>query len=270
MTKHTITIVLARSWARIPLACSRMSLTKLRLLVVAVFAYVVMKLMRTKKKFVRAASTNEEGFSHGKLDIRRKAQIGFAQVRGVWFLCAAAQASRFQSEPVTVLCAPRSQAADYGRVGVVVAPNETFDLNKTIFASVSSPLTRAVLQKKLAVTLNWNDHFIDDVHEAMARIPDPVPVSSDIFDFMRDQCDFSCEHAASATTTARLTSKGRAHGSCFCTQSWGSARTSSRWRQSHPEHSAQPHFGNLTTALPNAVLRPKRHRRSRHWSIPTR
>ena len=93
------------------------------------------------------------------------------------------------------MCALALQAADYGRVGVVVAPNETFDLNKTIFASVSSPLTRAVLQKKLAVTLNWNDHFIDDVHEAMARIPDPVPVSSDIFDFMRDQCDFSCEHA---------------------------------------------------------------------------
>ena len=185
-------------------------ISKLRLLALAALACLFFKrfFSAKRKKPVKALTTNEEGFSHGKLDIRRKAQIGTAQVgrsilkiaRGTLFVAAVHFASRL-SHPIhgrsTLSHRLRSllQAMDYARVGVVVSQNESFDLDKTIFASIKSPLTRAILQKKLAITLSWNDHFIDQVHEAMLAIPASVPVSSDIFDFMRDECDFSCEHA---------------------------------------------------------------------------
>jgi len=104
-----------------------------RAALLATLGYLIHKLMRLRSpgKKALAHGKSKAPFSHGKLDMRRKAQLVSAE------------------------------ACDYKQV-VLLAPNPDFDLDATIFASIQGILPRMVLQKKLGVHLHWKDSFIGE------------------------------------------------------------------------------------------------------------
>lgn len=86
---------------------------------------------------------------------------------------------------------------------VFVESNPDFDLNKTIFESVSGKLgmRRLVLTARLGNTLSWKDEKraeieseYNDFLESHPLVKNPANAAP-IFEFMKSECDFACEHA---------------------------------------------------------------------------
>ena len=78
---------------------------------------------------------------------------------------------------------------------VVVAASDAFDLDRTIFASVDSKLTRMMLRDKLSVEIFWSEAAVASITTTFARVPPAPPHDDSLIAFMRDECDFSTEHA---------------------------------------------------------------------------
>ena len=81
---------------------------------------------------------------------------------------------------------------------VVVEPIPNFDLNRTIFQTLSGAIPRYVMKTRVAKEVYWSDmaaaniqHAYDDVREQV-ELPE---VSSDLMTFLVEECDFDVEHA---------------------------------------------------------------------------
>ena len=100
----------------------------------------------------------------GELDVRRMAQIVWAK--------------------------PTDHAGE-----VVILPQSDFDLNKTIFGSMTSPLLRTVQKSKVGVTLFWSDEAVSRIREAFSRVPTAPRYDRALVEFIKNDCDFAVEHA---------------------------------------------------------------------------
>lgn len=109
-------------------------------------------------------NTDETKLNESPMDIRRKSQIAYGK------------------------------ATDHTGE-VILAPMKTFDLDKTIFGSITSPLTRMALKNKLAVEHYWCDHTVIRVSKAFDSVPIAPAPEQAIVDFMYTECDFAMEHA---------------------------------------------------------------------------
>lgn len=129
------------------------------------------------------APLSDASLPFGTLDVRRKAQLALGK--------------------------PTDHAGD-----VRASWADGFDIDKTIFYSLSSPATKYVLFYRLAVELFWSERSVNQVTRAyeladaaggcevcfkgenIAKLP-AIELRPDqpVIDFMRDQCDFKMEHA---------------------------------------------------------------------------
>ncbi len=120
---------------------------------------------------IRTITTNtqrllelDESNSDGKLDIRRMHQI--------------------------VAGKPTDHA---GQVMIMV--DESFDINATIFKSITTKLIRYIQSDKLAIKLFWSDKVANSVRNAYEKIPKAPKYDKPILEFMDNECDFAMEHA---------------------------------------------------------------------------
>lgn len=100
----------------------------------------------------------------GELDVRRMAQIVWAK--------------------------PTDHAGE-----VVILPQADFDLDKTIFGSMTSPLLRTVQKSKVGVTLFWSDSAVARIREAFSQVPPAPRYDQALVEFIQNDCDFAVEHA---------------------------------------------------------------------------
>ncbi|GMH69704.1 hypothetical protein TrST_g3791 [Triparma strigata] len=117
-----------------------------------------------KKKGLSHKSDPPSRLPLGSLDIRRKCQIA--------------------------LGGPTDHSGE-----VIVSAVPGFDLDSTIFGSVTGLLPRTVQKSKVAIELFWSDAAISRVEMLYAPVPPPPSYKSQILDFMNDECDFAIEHA---------------------------------------------------------------------------
>jgi hypothetical protein len=78
---------------------------------------------------------------------------------------------------------------------VVVVPDESFDLDATIFKALSGSVPRLNQRAKLGVKQYWDEEVALAVQESYAHLPAVPRHDAAILNFMYDECDFSCEHA---------------------------------------------------------------------------
>ncbi|KAI9028770.1 hypothetical protein DFJ74DRAFT_500606 [Hyaloraphidium curvatum] len=169
-----------------------------QLAVVLVAAAAAARLLRRRKPSARPAylppasadsiaALSDASIPFGILDVRRKAQLALGK------------------------------AMDHGG-DVRAAPQEGFDLDKTIFFSVESLPARVALKHRLGVELFWSDRAAEQVQRALdaadaaggcptcfrgeAKVPGEAKLpgivlrpDQNVIDFMRDRCDFRMEHA---------------------------------------------------------------------------
>eukprot|EP00928_Gymnodinium_smaydae_P088092 TRINITY_DN72237_c0_g1_i1.p1 TRINITY_DN72237_c0_g1~~TRINITY_DN72237_c0_g1_i1.p1 ORF type:complete len:337 (-),score=69.18 TRINITY_DN72237_c0_g1_i1:53-1063(-) len=105
-----------------------------------------------------------EVLPQGSLDIRRKGQIAFAR--------------------------PSDHKDE-----VRVARQADFDLNRTIFGSVNGALPRAAIINRLDIEIFWSDAAVARIEHAFSSIPAAPSHDRGLLEFMRDDCNFSMEHA---------------------------------------------------------------------------
>ena len=138
-----------------------------KLVALAVAALVgvrIWRLLQSRKRRPALPAQKSNEITTGSLDIRRRAQVAFAK--------------------------PTDHAKD-----VVIAANPDFDLDSTIFASLKGTVKRFYVKRKLAIKLHWNDRLIDEVRLAETKMPRTMPPDNSLIEFMRTDCNFSCEHA---------------------------------------------------------------------------
>ncbi|EOD07795.1 hypothetical protein EMIHUDRAFT_249410 [Emiliania huxleyi CCMP1516] len=82
-----------------------------------------------------------------------------------------------------------------GECDVVADPR--FDIDKTIFGTLTSPIKRWVQSAKLNHVETWHAEPLAGIESAFAAVSVPRSVSDDapLFRFMAEECDFSLEHA---------------------------------------------------------------------------
>uniref|UniRef100_A0A7S3W594 Uncharacterized protein n=1 Tax=Emiliania huxleyi TaxID=2903 RepID=A0A7S3W594_EMIHU len=82
-----------------------------------------------------------------------------------------------------------------GECDVVADPR--FDIDKTIFGTLTSPVKRWVQSAKLNHVETWHAEPLAGIESAFAAVSVPRSVSDDapLFRFMAEECDFSLEHA---------------------------------------------------------------------------
>uniref|UniRef100_A0A7S2H4E8 Uncharacterized protein n=1 Tax=Alexandrium andersonii TaxID=327968 RepID=A0A7S2H4E8_9DINO len=78
---------------------------------------------------------------------------------------------------------------------VAIVPNESFELDKTIFRSLTAVTLRYIARAKLGNNLFWSDAAVDAIRKAYTAIPAAPSVDKAILDFMAEECDFAMEHA---------------------------------------------------------------------------
>ena len=62
-----------------------------------------------------------------------------------------------------------------------------FDLNKTIFKTLESPVKRFVQRTRLNIAYHWSDSATEEIETAYAKIPKPpAPDNGPIFKFMAE------------------------------------------------------------------------------------
>ncbi|KAL1504839.1 hypothetical protein AB1Y20_008610 [Prymnesium parvum] len=71
-----------------------------------------------------------------------------------------------------------------------------FDLDQTIFKTMTSPLKRKIATTRLNVIHHWKEEAVDKVNAAYATIKKPpAPDNGALFKFMAEECHFGIEHA---------------------------------------------------------------------------
>lgn len=104
------------------------------------------------------------GLTQGKLDARRRSLIGLGGARD--------------------------------HVGeVVLRRPKTFDLDRTIFKTLTGRLERLSITDRLAVELFWSDAALERIEGSFARVERAPPLNGSIIQFMENECNFSTEHA---------------------------------------------------------------------------
>jgi len=78
---------------------------------------------------------------------------------------------------------------------VVVSAVPGFDLDTTIFGSISGALPRTVQKSKIAIELFWSDSAVSRVDKMYEIVPSPPSYKKGLMDFMQHECDFAIEHA---------------------------------------------------------------------------
>jgi hypothetical protein len=77
----------------------------------------------------------------------------------------------------------------------VLVPDESFDLDATIFKALSGSVPRLNQRAKLGVKQYWDEEVALAVQESYAHLPAVPRHDAAILNFMYDECDFACEHA---------------------------------------------------------------------------
>uniref|UniRef100_A0A7S1S7D2 Uncharacterized protein n=1 Tax=Alexandrium catenella TaxID=2925 RepID=A0A7S1S7D2_ALECA len=78
---------------------------------------------------------------------------------------------------------------------VAIVPNDAFDLQKTIFKTLSTALLRYIARAKLGNNLFWAECATGAIQAAYGSIPAAPSVDKALTDFMAEECDFAMEHA---------------------------------------------------------------------------
>ena len=123
----------------------------------------------SQKQYVRCLSDAQPkskgtNMMEGALDIRRKYQI----VKG----------------------GPTDHS---GEVTFIV--DENFDIDRTIFGSISSSVLRYFQSAKLGVKLYWSDKLVGRAVSAFEKVPQAPKYDKPLVEFISNQCDFAMEHA---------------------------------------------------------------------------
>eukprot|EP00933_Yihiella_yeosuensis_P020781 TRINITY_DN1659_c0_g2_i4.p1 TRINITY_DN1659_c0_g2~~TRINITY_DN1659_c0_g2_i4.p1 ORF type:complete len:351 (-),score=56.43 TRINITY_DN1659_c0_g2_i4:170-1222(-) len=109
-------------------------------------------------------SIAQQDHEEGILDLRRKAQIARGQ--------------------------PTDHAGD-----VVIVRSAGFNLDKTIFGAVDKLLPRILIKDRLSINIYWSDNASEQISAAFAQVPRAPPMDAPLLEFMRNECNFSMEHA---------------------------------------------------------------------------
>ena len=81
---------------------------------------------------------------------------------------------------------------------VYIKPMEQFNLNKTIFSTLESKLSRALIKSKIAKDIFWDEKTSSDIEKDFQKVKKEVQipkVKDELIQFLYDECDFSSEHA---------------------------------------------------------------------------
>ena len=109
------------------------------------------------------------------------------------------QSAAIRPEPTYFRKAAIAHGAALDHAGsVAVAPIPDFNLDRTIFKTLSSPLARFVVKKRVGKEVYWRDtaaHRVQAAYDA-SRQTHPLPdVNPALLQFLVDECDFDVEHA---------------------------------------------------------------------------
>ncbi len=81
---------------------------------------------------------------------------------------------------------------------VEVAPLAEFDLDNTIFTTLEGKIPRLFMTAKIAKEVQWNPseaEAIEQSYQSLRETFDVPALDEALLTFMRDECDFSAEHA---------------------------------------------------------------------------
>lgn len=88
-------------------------------------------------------------------------------------------------------------ARDYtGRVDI--KPISDFDLDRTIFQTLESPIARYIMKQRVGKHVDWHSETADQVqtaYDSATSSLDLPEVSQELMDFLVTECDFDVEHA---------------------------------------------------------------------------
>ena len=109
------------------------------------------------------------------------------------------QSAAVRPDPTVFRKAAIVRGAAVDHAGLVrTRPLAGFDLNRTIFKTLQSPLARFVMTRRLALDVQWDEAAARSVQAAYlasaAEHPLP-PISEPLLAFLLERCDFDVEHA---------------------------------------------------------------------------
>jgi hypothetical protein len=97
-------------------------------------------------------------------------------------------------DPRRQACVCFKKAQDHAQ-DVVVVRDPNFDMSKTIFFNLKSPVEKAFMKRKIGNTIHWSETAVHEISELYRELPPRVPPNRKLLDFMEADCDFRCEHA---------------------------------------------------------------------------
>ena len=135
----------------------------------ALSLYAVSQLLARARKKPRAARRDGDQLSaqeieNGSLDVRRQYQV--------------------------VVGGATDHAGD-----CVILPISGFTIEDTIFRTLDGFIPRMVITSKIGVKSFWDDGFSRSTYARYALLRSPPTIDDAIVSFMRNECDFSSEHA---------------------------------------------------------------------------
>jgi hypothetical protein len=109
------------------------------------------------------------------------------------------QSAAVRPEPTLYRKAALLRGAGVDHAGKArTAPMPGFDLNRTIFKTLESPLARFAMTQRIGLDVFWEEAAAREIAEAYAASvgahPLP-PVSPELLEFLLTKCDFDVEHA---------------------------------------------------------------------------
>lgn len=78
---------------------------------------------------------------------------------------------------------------------VMLVPDDSFDLDATIFKALTGSVARLNQRAKLGVKQYWDGEVAMAIEKSYALLPATPRCDAAILNFMSDECDFACEHA---------------------------------------------------------------------------
>jgi len=78
---------------------------------------------------------------------------------------------------------------------LIMVPIKDFDLQRTIFKTLESPVARGAIHVKIGKEPYWTDAAIQRILTEFTSVPAPMPHDKSLLHFMETECDFSTEHA---------------------------------------------------------------------------
>lgn len=137
--------------------------------------------------------------AEGALDIRRMAQIVVGRVT-MKALVRTVATTACTAEAEGALDIRRMAQITFGRATdhageVVMMPNLSFDISKTIFHSLEGVVPRAVIGARLAITPFWSDKAALRITRGFESVPAAPRHEQPLLDFMQIDCNFAMEHA---------------------------------------------------------------------------